>query len=71
MDKIKSFLGAVAKFFEAPNPQTEFEEFIKSKNPTTTAEVDFWAQEYDNRRRFANKLRSRGEYTAARWYMSM
>jgi hypothetical protein len=29
--------------------QNELDRFISSKNPTTSAEVDYWAKEYDRR----------------------
>ena len=29
--------------------QNELDQFITSKNPTTPAEVDYWAREYDRR----------------------
>jgi hypothetical protein len=29
--------------------QKELDSFITSKNPTTAAEVDYWAREYDRR----------------------
>ena len=49
--------------------KTELEEFLEGRNLETQADVEFWMQEYDNRRRLASKMMSKGEYLAARQIM--
>ena len=43
LHKLKAFLQGV---FTA-NYQTELDQFITSKNPTTTAEVEYWIRQFD------------------------
>lgn len=43
LSKLKAFLRRV---FVA-NYQTELDQFITSKNPTTTAEVEHWIRQFD------------------------
>lgn len=43
LSKLKAFLRGV---FVA-NYQTELDQFITSKNPTTTAEVEHWIRQFD------------------------
>lgn len=39
----------IKSLFTEQSHQACIEGFITSKNPTTPAEVDFWAREYDRR----------------------
>jgi hypothetical protein len=41
--KLKTFLQGVL----AANYQTELDQFITSKNPTSTAEVEYWIRHFD------------------------
>ena len=41
--KLKAFLQGVL----TANYQTELDQFITSKNPTTAAEVEYWIRQFD------------------------
>ena len=43
LHKLKAFLQGVL----TANYQTELDQFITSKNPTTTAEVEYWIRQFD------------------------
>lgn len=47
-------------------PQT-LEQYITSKNPTSTGDVEFWTAEYDNRNRQINRAVANGDLLAANW----
>jgi hypothetical protein len=40
---LKSIIG----LFATPSQQTQLENYINSKNPTTAAEVDYWARRFE------------------------
>lgn len=33
-----------------PAPQSELDRFVSSKNPTTSAEVNYWVTEFDRKK---------------------
>ena len=41
------FLQSFISLFATPSQQTQLEYYINSKNPTTAAEVDYWARRYE------------------------
>jgi hypothetical protein len=42
-------LKLFTRWFNQPSHQTDLDEFISSKNPTTVAEVDYWTREFDKK----------------------
>lgn len=40
-------LESITSWFSRSNQQTQLEHYIVSKNPTTPAEVDYWARRYE------------------------
>jgi len=44
---MSKLLNQLMKLFKTP---TALESFVASKNPTTTAEVEFWVRHYDQTR---------------------
>lgn len=62
-------LSALLNFL-LPKPQDTLDQYITSKNPQSTADVDFWIAEYDNRRRIINRFLADGDTASASWYRS-
>lgn len=44
-------LEKLTEFFRT-NPQSQLEQFIASKHPTNTADVEHWTREYEQRNSF-------------------
>lgn len=40
-------LKIILSLFATPSQQTQLEHYINSKNPSTAAEVDYWARRYE------------------------
>ena len=49
MLKLASLIKSIISTKSTNVRQNELDQFITSKNPTTPAEVDHWAKEYDRR----------------------
>ena len=43
----------IKSLFAAPSYQAELEDFVSSKNPQTTADVEHWIRLYDSRKGWA------------------
>lgn len=43
-------IGWIKSLFQERTYQTSVENYVASKHPTTTAEVEYWIREYDTRR---------------------
>ena len=43
----------IKSLFAAPSYQGSVEQYVASKNPTTTAEVEHWIRQYDSRKEWA------------------
>lgn len=40
-------LKSIMNLFSTPSQQSQLEHYITSKNPTSPAEVDYWARQYE------------------------
>lgn len=49
MFKLLSLIKSIIGTNSITIRQNELDQFITSKNPTTPAEVDYWAKEYDRK----------------------
>lgn len=70
---LRKCLTFIRRWFEAArrsSTQSDLDNWIRSKNPTTPAELDFWLREYDERRRQYTRFMSSGHYDKARWIMN-
>ena len=47
---ITAILGWIKSLLQQRRYQDSVEQFVASKHPTTTAEVEYWIREYDTRR---------------------
>ena len=45
---LEKVLERLAEMFPEQSYQTSLEQYINSKYPTNTAEVEYWAREYEN-----------------------
>lgn len=48
-DAMLGILERLAEMFPKQHYQNELEQYIVSKNPTTSAEVDHWTKEFQHR----------------------
>lgn len=48
---ITAILGWAKSLFQERTYQDSVEYYVASKNPTTTAEVEYWIREYDTHRK--------------------
>jgi hypothetical protein len=48
---ITTILGWIKSLFVERTYQDSVEYYVASKNPTTTAEVEYWIREYDTHRK--------------------
>lgn len=54
---LSKFIKNLQKLFTAPTSQSELDAFIKSKNPTSVGDVEYWIDVYD-RKQYIDRSRS-------------